>query len=70
MMDNSLLPAEYNAFLRPGTAFVLRDSFGFYRLFRHPSEHYLHASRAKWHPEGGHCPRWTDECRCMLGGEA
>lgn len=73
MRDTHPMPVEFNAFLRPGMAFVLSTAErGFVRVFRHRSEYYLHVTRTRWHVERAHCPTWTDatECRCMLGGEA
>lgn len=62
---------EFNPNLRPGSALIIMNSVsGLTLVYRHPSEWASHVSGAKWHPNGERCPTWTDECRCMLGGEA
>lgn len=58
--------------LEPGKAVLVKSWTGLDALFcRHESELLLLVAGATWHPDGGHCPTWTDsECSCMLGGEA
>lgn len=62
---------EFNPHLRPGMGVVMMAGLGGMTvIYRHPSEWAVHVSGATWHPNGERCPAWTDECRCMLGGEA